>query len=123
MNYSTYRISLDIHDISAPIALNLKSEDTNRRIVATLMENGLPYEITEDCTASFTAQLPDGSVVKEGSTIEDNKIVYEMSDEVSAVSGTAKCEFVLTDTEGHKLTCPRFSLIINPSIGVGGDMA
>lgn len=123
MNYSTYRISLDIHDISAPIALNLKSEDTNRRIVATLMEKGQPYGITTDCSAAFTAQLPDGSVVKESSTIDENKLIYDMSDELSAAEGKVNCEFVLTDTEGRRLTCPRFSLIINPSIKEGGDMA
>ena len=117
MNYSVYRVSLDIHDVGASFALNLKSEDTQRQIHATLMEKGSPYEITEDVSADIATKLPDGSVVKEGCTIKDNVIIYEMSEQVSAVSGKATCEFILTDTSGHRLTTPGFCLIISPNIG------
>ena len=119
MNHSIYRISLDIHDISAPIALRLKSEDTQRQIRATLMEKGLPYDITDDCSAAFTAQLPDGTVVREDCAIEDNTIIYNMSEQVSAADGKVDCEFVLTDTASNRLTSPRFCLLVDPSIGGG----
>ena len=119
MNHSTYRISLDIHDICAPAALYLKSEDTNRQIRATLMEKGVPYEITNDCSASFIAKLPDGTVVKDGCTIEGNTIIYNMSDQVSAAGGKVDCEFLLTDTSTNRLTSPSFCLIVNLSIGGG----
>ena len=117
MNYSIYRISLDIHDISAPIALTLKSEDTCRRIVATLSEKGQPYEISGDCFAQFVAQLPNGSIIVDDCMVSDNKLTYDMTASVSAFAGTVKCEFMLEDSAGHKLTTPRFMLAVDKSIG------
>lgn len=117
MNYSIYRISLDIHDISAPIALTLKSEDTCRRIVATLSEKGQPYEISDDCFAQFVAQLPNGSIVVDDCSVSENTIIYDMTESVSALAGTVKCEFMLEDSAGRKLTTPRFMLVVDKSIG------
>lgn len=122
MNRSTYRISLDIHDISAPIALNLKSEDTSRRLIATLMEKGQPYEITDDCSAKLVMELPNNGFAVGVCLIEGNQIIYDIDESVTAKAGTVKCEFMLKDAAGNRITCPRFNMIISPIIAEGRDV-
>jgi hypothetical protein len=113
---------LDIHDISAPIALNLKSEDTSRRLIATLMEKGQPYEITDDCSAKLVMELPDNGFAVGVCLIEGNQIIYDIDESVTAKAGTVKCEFMLKDATGHRITCPRFNMIISPIIDEGRDV-
>ena len=59
MNYSNYRLSLDIHETESGLSLRAKKGDTIRKIYVTLMDGGAPYRITPDCTAAFTARKPD----------------------------------------------------------------
>jgi len=74
MNYSNYKIFLDMHDISTQTSLAAKQGDTGRRIFVTLTERGVPFIIGENCTAVFTAKKPDGNIVFNNCTIENNII-------------------------------------------------
>ena len=42
MDSSDFNITLDIHDMSSPVSLNVKQGDSSRRICVNLMENGVP---------------------------------------------------------------------------------
>ena len=53
MNATTFRCTLDIHDIYSQFCLRVKKRDTSGRLIITLMENGKPYHITENCYAVF----------------------------------------------------------------------
>ena len=53
MNYSKYRISLDIHDTNSQAMLNVKKNDSARKVYFSLTDGGIPYQIAEGCNAVF----------------------------------------------------------------------
>lgn len=119
MNYSTHRISLDIHDTASQISISVKRNDSNRKIIATLMENGKPYTITEECRAEFNA-ITVGDIgtvpTQVECTIDGNTIQYIISPSVTEGSGTKECEFKLYGADDALLTSPRFTIIVEDAI-------
>ena len=117
MIQSTYRFSLDIHEDHSNVCLNVKKGDTNsRKLYITLMENGNPYEISEDCYAVFTATKPDGKLVSNDCVIEDDTIIYELPPQYTAVSGVMDCEVQLYGADDALLTSPRFIIMVAGTI-------
>ena len=120
MKSSYYRISLDIHNPTSQLSLPLKKGDKNRKLLISLMDNGVPYEITDGCYAIFTAKKQDGSVIVNDCTIKNNLISYHVTEQTSAVSGMVDCEVVLykyiTEDYSEKLTSPSFSIIVHDPV-------
>lgn len=121
MNYSTYNISLDIHDTASQVSLNVKKGDTLRRICAVLTENGKPYKIAEGVRAVFRAKKPADSngyraIVFNDAQIIDNKVCYIMVSENTEIAGIADCELTLYGTNGGVITSPKFTLIIDNTV-------
>ena len=118
MNYSNYRISLDIHDTASQVSVSVKKGDTKRRICAVLTENGKPYTITEGCYAVFRAKKPadkDGkrAVIFNDCTIEGNIIYYPIVASYTDTVGIADCEITLYGADDGVITSPRFTLVID----------
>lgn len=127
MNYSTYNISLDIHDTSSQVSLNVKKGDTLRRICAVLTENGKPYKIADGASAVFRAKKPMDSngnraIVYNNATITDNKICYVLTSGNTEVAGIADCEFTLYDSNGGVITSPKFTLVIDNTVNTDGEV-
>lgn len=123
MENAYYRISLDVHDITSQAQLTARRWETGRTLVATLTENGEPYQIAENCVAEFVARKPDGSILKNQCTIEDNQIIYNLTMRSTSVVGLSECELRLMDGAGKLLTSPQFSLMIYPTVYDYGDAA
>ena len=70
MNDSKYRVSLDIHDTGSQAMLNVKKNDTARKIYFSFTDGGRPYKIAEGCTAKFRAKKPDGTILFNNCTKE-----------------------------------------------------
>lgn len=122
MNYSNYRISLDIHDISSQVSLNAKKGDTSRKILITLMENGLPYRISSECSAVFTAKKPDGNILYNACTIEDCTIIYALTPQTTSVDGKIECEIRLYGADNALITSPRFTIVVDATVYNDGDV-
>ena len=127
MNYSTYNISLDIHDTSSQVSLNVKKGDTLRRICAVLTENGKPYKIADGASAAFRTKKPMDSngnraIVYNNATITDNKICYVLTSGNTEVAGIADCEFTLYDSNGGVITSPKFTLVIDNTVNTDGEI-
>jgi len=121
MNYSNYKIFLDMHDISTQTSLAAKQGDTGRRIFVTLTERGVPFIIGENCTAVFTAKKPDGNIVFNNCTIENNIICYTFTPQTTAAAGKLDCEMRLYDAENFLITSPRFNIIVAAAVYNDGD--
>ena len=114
---STYRFSLDIHEDHSNVCLNVKKGDTNsRKLYITLMENGNPYEISEDCYAVFTATKPDGKLLYNDCVIEDDTIIYELTPQTTAASGVMDCEIQLYGADDALLTSPKFIIVVDDTV-------
>ena len=122
MSESVYRISLDLHETNSQACLNVKRTDSYRVIIATLMENGKPYHIEDGCSAYFTAKKPDGRVIYNDCIISDDTIMYELTEQTTAVPGITECEFVLYDITGRKNTSPRFTILVDTTVYNGEEI-
>ncbi|MGN0976655.1 MAG: BppU family phage baseplate upper protein [Faecousia sp.] len=121
MNFSNYRLSLDIHETESGLSLRAKKGDTIRKIYVTLMDGGVPYRITPDCTAAFTARKPDNTVIFNDAVIENNAIVYELTPQTTAAAGQVRCEVRLYGGDGRLITSPRFFLDVDDTVFTEGD--
>lgn len=117
MNYSDYRLSLDIHDEDSGQSLNVKRGDNkSRRIYITLRDGSQPYHISEDCYAVFAATKPDGKILYNSCTIADCTIQYEMTGQTTNVAGVTECEIRLYGADNQLITSPRFLLIVDETV-------
>lgn len=113
MDSSIFRRSLDIHQQITQTHLAVRKGDTARKIVAALSDGGRPYRIAEGCYAVFKGKKPDGNVLYNNCTIENNCIVYEFTEQTAASAGHMPCEFQLYGPDGKIITSPKFSLIVS----------
>lgn len=121
MNHSNYRISMDIHDTESSLALKAKKGDSIRRLYVTLTDGGVPYRITPDCTAAFTARKPDGTILFNQAVIENNAVVYALTPQTTAAAGQVHCEVRLYGGDGRLITSPRFLLDVDDTVFTEGD--
>ena len=121
MNFSNYRLSLDIHETESGLSLRAKKGDSIRKIYVTLMDGGAPYRITPDCTAAFTARKPDNTILFNNALIENNAIVYELTPQTTASAGQVRCEVRLYGGDGRLITSPRFFLDVDDTVFTEGD--
>ena len=116
MNDSIYRISLDMHECIVQKSLKVKKNDNARVLKISLVDNGKIFEIAEGCVATFRAKKPDGTVLFNNCTIENNVITYELTNQTSAVVGEVECEVTLYDSDNKQITSPRFSLVVTDTL-------
>lgn len=116
MNDSVYKISLDIHEHASQAVLKAKKTDTGRKLHITLRAGGTPYTIEDDCYAAFKATKPDGTILFNACTIENNEIIYEFTEQTCTSVGRCRCEIALYGPNDNIITSPRFSLLVDGTI-------
>lgn len=122
MDYSVYKISLDIHKPEAQEVLEMKLLDSKRRIQISLTENGKVYQITPDCKAMFSAGKSDGNKIYNQCEIVDNTIIYDVTQQTLACLGEVDCEVQLLGSDEAVITSPRFSIIVHDRVYNGEDI-
>lgn len=113
MNYTDYRLSLDIFKTASQATLPVKQGDTAYRLCITITANGSPYVITEGCYALFTAKKPDGNFINNECTIENNTIYYKLTPQTTAAIGVVECEVILYDKNDEQLATPHFNILVD----------
>ena len=121
MNDSIKRISLDIHSTGSGETVNAKRGDTARKIIVSLVDGGVPYSISEDCYAVFTAKKPDKNVVYNACTIENNTIIYDVTEQTVATEGRVECEIKLYGADDKLITSPKFTINVFGTVYNEGD--
>lgn len=116
MTYAEHKITLDIHQIVAPVSVRVKKGNTARRLLIHLAERGYPYHISEDCYAVFTAKKPDGKVVFNNCIIEECVIRYDFTEQTVAAVGLVDSEIILYGSDGKQLTSASFHIIVEDTI-------
>ncbi len=116
MNYSSYRFSLDLRSTRSSVVVKAKRDDTGRKLFITLTDGGVPYHITDDCYAVFTAIKPDGKIVFNDCTIEDCVIIYEMTAQTVAAAGMVESEIIVYGSGGKQLTSASFHILVEDTI-------
>ena len=118
---SVKKISLDIHSPSSNETVNAKRGDTGRKICISLVDGGVPYIISEECYAVFTAKKPDGKALYNRCTIENNTIIYEITEQTVAVEGRVNSEIKLYGADDKLITSPKFTILVYGTVYNEGD--
>ena len=121
MTNSYYKISLDIHDHGSNVSLKAKKGDTGRLLYITLMDGRMPYVISNECRAVFTAMKADGKKLYNDCTIIGNAITYAFTPQTTSCVGRAECEIKLYGAENKLLTSARFTLLVEDTVYNEGD--
>ena len=118
MKDSIYRISLDIHAHGSQAVLKAKTADTGRKLVVSLRAGGAPYIIADDCYAVFKATKPDGTILFNACTTENNEIIYEFTKQTCTAVGRCRCEIALYGLDDKLITSPCFTLLFVRTINI-----
>lgn len=125
MNYSKFRITLDIHKHQSQVSIPVMYGDTAVQLYVTLSDGGMPYAIGKSCWAQFVAKKPDNSEPLLRKCIIENGTVIRLDfdDGIADVAGVYDCEIRLYGAEG-KITSPCFTMVVDPRVAadyIGDD--
>ena len=121
MTNSYYKISLDIQDHGSHVSLKAKKGDTGRLLHITLMDGRMPYVITNECRAVFSAKKADGNILYNYCSVIGNMIIYEFTPQTTSSVGRTECEIKLYGADDKLLTSARFSLLVEDTVYNDGD--
>lgn len=110
------RIILDIQDLSASVMVPLKHREHGKTIRFTLMQGGFPYTIPAGCFGVLTATKPDGNVLYNHCTIDGNSLVYEVTEQTTAVVGGYFAALELYNQDQQLLISPKFRMVVDGTI-------
>lgn len=116
MNHITYRISLDLRKTDSGVVVKVKRDDTVKKLAISLTDGGKPYHITEDCSAKFAGEKPDGTILFNPCSIEDCVVTYEITPQTIAELGEVESEIRLYSTAGDLVTSPSFTILVVPPV-------
>ena len=116
MNDSISKITLDLQQDSTPVTVAVKRGDTGRMIKILLSDGGFSYEIADGCYAVLTATKPDGNILYNHCSIEDNEIIYEITEQTTAVAGRMMAEIKLYGKDDKLITSAKFRIIVSGTV-------
>lgn len=89
--------------------------DTGRRLLITLIKNdGSMFKIPLEASASINGLKPDEKGFRYDCSIENNKVVVEMKEQMTVLAGCVKCEILLSKG-GERIATANFMLSVEES--------
>ena len=122
MNYSIFRIPLNLHSVQSQASVPVFLGDTSIQLRISLSDGVKPYMIADGCLAKISIKRPTGSILEAFCTIENNTtIVYsfdkdEITKQTAAVEGIHDCDVTLYGKDGGILGSPRFTMVVNEKV-------
>lgn len=110
IEYSDIRISR----LSVPPIIPAVQGDTGRQLVFTPTD----YTIPADCTATYYVQKPSGNAVYNNATIEDGKVICDLTAQALAENGDNYGQIRIMKDE-EVVTSFDFVLLVKPFRGIG----
>ena len=113
MLISEYQITLDIHSVISQVSIPVLQNDTTRRLLIHLGEEGKAFPLPEGSCAVFTATKTDGTVLYNDCIIEGGMVIrYDFTAQTTSAVGKMDCQILVYDADGELLLSPRFTLVI-----------
>lgn len=117
INAIEYRIRLDVSKADHQSEIVVKQNDTRTRVVRAYLSNGSkPYEIAEGVSAVVRGKKPSGAILYNACEIDNDFVVFEITNQMIAEAGRVECEITLTGADGEVLTSPSFLLFVEGKI-------
>ena len=115
MEYAEHRFTLNLHSALSHTSLAIKKGDTKHRLIISLAEGGEPYAIADGCMAVFLALKPDNTTIFDSCSIEDNRVIYDVSPQTVAAGGMVMCEVRIYGPEQGLLSSESFVILVDDS--------
>lgn len=121
MQKIVYRHRIDAKKHGTQFVINVYRNDGNTRVlILSVLDGSTPLKISDDnVNATVYCVKPDETVVYEGSSVIDDNVIVELSQQTCAVAGTVKCQLRIVSTDENKntqlLTCPEFEICVHES--------
>lgn len=109
-------ITLDLQETNTMVSVSAKRGDTGRRLLISLSDGGVPYTVGEDCYAVFTGKKPDGTVLYDRCSVENNVICYAFTEQTCAVAGRIRAEIRVYGNGGKLITGAGFNLEVHDTV-------
>lgn len=111
-------ISIDLYGETKEYLVSAKQNDKNtRQIHVTLLNNGVPYVIPQDCVLIVNVKKPDGKYVYNQCYSENNVVIVDMTNQMLAASGTATADINIKTSDNEQiLSSASFTIEIEPSM-------
>lgn len=119
---SKHFITLDLQKQSTSVIVPLKYGEAGKQIVMSIADGGFPYMISSDCYAVLTAKKPDGNVLYNHCTINENTIIYDVTEQTTAIVGAFPAAINLYGADDGLLISPKFRIIVDGTIYSEGDV-
>ena len=118
---SITRITLNLQETNTMVSIRAKRGDTGRKLLIHLCDGSIPYHISDECYATFTAKKPDGTKINNPCSIENNVIIYEFTEQTCAAVGTMKAEIRLYGADDKMITSACFLVNVYDTVFRDGD--
>ena len=118
---SITRITLNLQETNTMETIRTKRGDTSRKLLIHLSDGTIPYHISDECYATFTAKKPDGTKINNACTIENNVIEYEFTEQTCAAVGTMIAEIKLYGADRKMITSACFLINVYDTVFREGD--
>ena len=117
LNELDTHITLEMSGDTKKYLVSAKQGDkSTRRIVAKLLNEGIPYEITDDAIVVINMEKPDGKHIYNACTYSGSEVIIDLTNQALAVTGTASCDIeIRTSDNSQVLSTVTFEIEIEKS--------
>lgn len=125
MNYSIFRIPLNLHSVQSQASVPVFLGDTSIQLRISLSDGVKPYMITDGCLAKISIKRPTGTHLEEFCSIENNTTIvysFDQNEHTAAVEGIHDCDVTLYGKDGGVLGSPRFTMVVSEKVVNSDDI-
>lgn len=117
MNYTNYKITLDMQKVESQISIPVPQNDTARRLYIHLFHNGKRFALKDGMRAVFAGEKADGTVLYNDCVIENQSVIrYDFTEQTTAAAGTLRCQIRVYGEDGILVTSPSLTVVVYQSV-------
>lgn len=112
------RIDLDVSIPDVQKSVSIMQGDNKRRWVFSLSNGGEPFVVPPRWTAILTGTKPDGTLIYNGTIVEDGRIIYDFSSggQPSTAVGSYPVQLEIYGYEGELVFSPKLWVAVFPNV-------
>ena len=115
------RLVLDVSMTMCQATVSVMQNDTARKVVVSLVQDGRPFHIPPGAYVTFQARREiDGEEypIFDACTVDHvrNAILYDIPGNTTAREGVFEGQFLIMDRDGSTLFCPKMTLVVRQNL-------
>lgn len=115
------RLVLDVSMTMCQATVSVMQNDTARKVIVSLVQDGRPFQIPPGAYVIFQARREvDGEEypIFDACTVDHvrNAILYDIPENTTAKEGVFEGQFLIMDRDGSTLFCPKMTLVVRQNL-------